>query len=144
MIEVHREVDQNPISNIFECSIISEDFKSSQISNQQWYSFFKTMDKINDSNFNRIAWFKGESERKFEYDVHQIDQEKYDRRMEMHNYLDDKPLMISTRYACNLLENLKRIKSPKIYLEYFDGASYIIDASVRVTRKRRTVILEYA
>jgi hypothetical protein len=35
MIEVHGEVDQKAISNIYKDSIISEVFKGSQVSNQQ-------------------------------------------------------------------------------------------------------------
>jgi hypothetical protein len=54
MIEVRWEVDQNHDSMRIE---VSEELMGSQISNNQWYGFFKAIDKINSYNFNIMTWF---------------------------------------------------------------------------------------
>jgi hypothetical protein len=77
MIEVHGEVDQNQVSKSSSSSIISRNFLSSQINDNQWYSFFKTMDMINSNNFNIIAWFKGCEQGKFEHEEEVLDPKVY-------------------------------------------------------------------
>jgi hypothetical protein len=144
MIEVHGEVDQIPISEVFNGSKISEEFESSQISNQKRYSFFKMIDMINDNNFNPITWFRGDDKGIFEYDDYQIDEETQKRKMLLYESLDDKPLMLSASYARNLIENLKRIKKSVTYLEYFDCAVYVIEVAKRIAHKMRIIILENA
>jgi hypothetical protein len=100
MIEVHVKVDQNSFSNIFKGSKISEVFKSSQISSQQWYSFFTTIDKINNSKFKALLWFKVQEKNCFK--IKEKEDQYFKRAFKNFNYQGDNPIILANTYVDNL------------------------------------------
>jgi hypothetical protein len=55
LVELPDKVVQNQFSEKCMSSIVQEKFINSQISSNQWYNFFKTINIINSYNFNPIA-----------------------------------------------------------------------------------------
>jgi hypothetical protein len=79
--EVHQKVVQKELSEEKSSSNFTNQFISSQIDNNQWYSFFKTMDRINSYNFNIIAWFRVCEQGRLECSDDKIIQKDFDKEL---------------------------------------------------------------
>jgi hypothetical protein len=93
MIEVPGEADQNYFSNIFNGSQISKEFKGSQINQQQWYSFFTMIDKINNSKFDTLLWFQVQNKKCFK--IKEKEDKYFKKAWEIFNYEGIKPITLA-------------------------------------------------
>jgi hypothetical protein len=143
MIEVQGEVDQNSYSSIYKGSQISGIFKSSQISNRQWCSFFTTMDKLNNSKFNTLLWFKVQERKCFK--IKGKEDRYYKRAIKIFNYQGVKLIILAHTYVNNLEDNIVyRIKDRKTKLVALDALAYLICAASLADHEIRFKLLELA
>jgi hypothetical protein len=87
--------------------------------------FFKTIDNINNSNFDIIIWFSTQGKDCFK--IEEGKDEYYKEAKRTFNYEGVKPLGMALKYAENLQEDIMgRTKDSAEKIEIIDAVAYIV------------------
>jgi hypothetical protein len=146
MIELPDKVVQSYNSEENNSSKFQEDFTGLQISSNQWYSFLKTIDKINSYNFNVNTWFQICEQGKFECDDDIKNINEFNLKKVMHSqYVTNKyPIRLCITYMDILFNTIRFTGDIGIGKELTEAINYIIKLCVYLFPDTRASLLKNA
>jgi hypothetical protein len=146
IVKVHENNSQNQISNFSYSSIFSEKFLGSQINNERWYGFFKTIDNLNDKNFSLGLWIKYQAEGKFEYEQGSCKEMlKIPRNYRwIYDYNHENPLALTLFYNEKVNYDISKIPKIQEKSAVAEAFSYLFKVSLQKGHSQRIEILEMA